>query len=279
MSDINIGSNDNSSDDRRKYKTDQPIGDDILNILDGKSTKGPSNGNQSGKKSDSASDKAAAAVEVVKNNKALQYLLVILVPFAVAFVFNFFTFGSDISLPFGSSHKEAVEDRGTASEENDESAAAEAAEALEAAKDESVLETNEDEMIEESARTEETAEAEEEYEEDTDAVEEAEEAGEEEAPEEEASESEFILEGSDSRFIERNELKGMSADECRLARNEIYARHGRKFDDDGLRSYFESKDWYEGTISPSSFKESQLNDYEIYNRDLIVDYEKDMGYR
>lgn len=97
--------------------------------------------------------------------------------------------------------------------------------------------------------------------------------------EEDSGESEYILPGSDSRYLDEADLYDLSDEECRLARNELYARHGRKFDDEGLRTYFESKDWYSGTIDPSDFKEEMLNDYEIYNRDLIVEYEKKQGYR
>lgn len=89
----------------------------------------------------------------------------------------------------------------------------------------------------------------------------------------------YILSGSDSRFVDKSELRELSADECRLARNEIYARHGRMFSDEVLQEYFNMKDWYDPWISPDDFQESMLNDYEIYNRDLIVEYEKEMGYR
>lgn len=60
--------------------------------------------------------------------------------------------------------------------------------------------------------------------------------------------------------------------------NELYARHGRLFDDAALQSYFQSRSWYHGTIPASNFQESMLNDVEIKNRDLILSYEKDMRY-
>lgn len=91
--------------------------------------------------------------------------------------------------------------------------------------------------------------------------------------------SEYILEGSNYRYITEDELYGFDADKCRLARNEIYARYGRIFDDEGLNEYFSQFSWYVPAISSKDFKESFLNEYEIYNRDLIVQYEKDMGYR
>lgn len=93
------------------------------------------------------------------------------------------------------------------------------------------------------------------------------------------SAEDYILAGSDSRYLDKDELSGLNADECRLARNEIYARHGRVFDDEFLRTYFEQKDWYTGSVSSTEFNEDMLNEFEIYNRDLIVAYEKEMGYR
>lgn len=89
----------------------------------------------------------------------------------------------------------------------------------------------------------------------------------------------YILPGSDSFYLSKNDLVGLSAEQCRLARNELYARHGRKFDDESLRNYFNQKDWYNGRIDPDDFTEDMLNDYEIYNRDLIVEYEEEKGYR
>lgn len=89
---------------------------------------------------------------------------------------------------------------------------------------------------------------------------------------------EYILVGSDSRYISEAELDKLTKEEVKLARNEIYARNGRKFSDAALQNYFNQFDWYKPTIEPSDFKESMLNKYEIANRDLIVQYEKKHGY-
>ncbi len=91
--------------------------------------------------------------------------------------------------------------------------------------------------------------------------------------------SEYFIPDSDSRYLIMDDLEGYSEDDCRIARNELYARHGRKFTDENLRSYFESKSWYEGTIEPEDFDDSVFNEYEIANRDLIVEYEKEKDYR
>lgn len=95
----------------------------------------------------------------------------------------------------------------------------------------------------------------------------------------EAETSEYVLPTSDSEYLTRDDLAGFTAEECRLARNEIYARHGRMFLDEELQNYFNSFDWYQPTIEPDDFQESMLNQYEIANRDLIVAYETEQGYR
>lgn len=89
---------------------------------------------------------------------------------------------------------------------------------------------------------------------------------------------EYILANSDSEYLTMDDLKGFSASDCRLARNELYARYGRKFDSKDLQNYFNSCSWYHGVIEPDDFQESMLNDVEIANRDLIIKYEKKMGY-
>ena len=90
---------------------------------------------------------------------------------------------------------------------------------------------------------------------------------------------EYVLAGSDIRYISKSELEGFTAEQCRLARNEIYARHGRMFDDEYLKEYFQSKGWYEPLVASEDFEDTLLNPYEIANRDLIVEYEKECGYR
>lgn len=91
--------------------------------------------------------------------------------------------------------------------------------------------------------------------------------------------SQYLLDGSDKRYVERSELLGFTKQECSLARNEIYARHGRKFQDKTIQAYFDSCDWYRPTIEPEDFSESMLNAYEVANRNLIVKYEQEKGYR
>jgi len=57
-------------------------------------------------------------------------------------------------------------------------------------------------------------------------------------------ENDFILEFSSSRAITDNDLRGLSLAELRIARNEIFARHGRMFVDPMLNKWFYSRNWY-----------------------------------
>ncbi|MGP1489151.1 MAG: YARHG domain-containing protein [Peptoanaerobacter stomatis] len=66
----------------------------------------------------------------------------------------------------------------------------------------------------------------------------------------------------------------MSSEELRIARNEIFARYGRMFNDVELQNYFNKCSWYEPLIKPENFNENQLNEYEKANIQLIKQHEK-----
>ncbi len=89
--------------------------------------------------------------------------------------------------------------------------------------------------------------------------------------------SEYIIPDSDTRLLTEYDLYGFTTDELRIARNEIYARHGRKFTDKALQEYFDSKSWYYGVWEPDEFSDNMLSDIEHKNKDLIVEYEKKMS--
>ena len=88
--------------------------------------------------------------------------------------------------------------------------------------------------------------------------------------------SEYILPNSDSEYYSEADLENLTDWELKLARNEIYARHGRKFKDEQIAAYFESKSWYQPTYEPDEFDalgDSMLNACEIANLDLIREVE------
>ncbi len=90
--------------------------------------------------------------------------------------------------------------------------------------------------------------------------------------------SEYVISYSDKRYLTEADLSYLTPEQLRVARNEIYARHGRTFSDESLQSYFNSCSWYRGTVSPDNFNEEVFNEYEKANRDFIVKYEEERGY-
>lgn len=99
------------------------------------------------------------------------------------------------------------------------------------------------------------------------------------APEEskDISGKDYIFPDSDSRYLTDEDLAGYSSDQLELAKNEIYARHGRKFVTQRIADYFNSKSWYKGTEDPETFDNNQgdiFNEYEVANISKIADTEK-----
>lgn len=90
---------------------------------------------------------------------------------------------------------------------------------------------------------------------------------------------EYFVLNSDCQYFTEADLEGFDAEMCRLARNGIYARMGRKFQDQALTDYFLQYSWYAPTINPNDFTDAMLNEYQAANRDLIVAYETKRGFR
>lgn len=89
----------------------------------------------------------------------------------------------------------------------------------------------------------------------------------------------YIISGSDTHIISASEVRGLSKEQMTLALNEIYARHGRRFNTAYIQAYFDSCSWYHGTIAPSAFDESVLTATERANINTIISVMKEYGYR
>ena len=92
---------------------------------------------------------------------------------------------------------------------------------------------------------------------------------------------EYILPFSSERYLTEADLDPLSEWELKLARNEIYARHGRRFIDPELQAYFDSKSWYKGIYDPQDFDknhDSDISELEKKNAEFILKYEKDHNY-
>ncbi|MCR5674998.1 MAG: YARHG domain-containing protein [Lachnospiraceae bacterium] len=92
----------------------------------------------------------------------------------------------------------------------------------------------------------------------------------------------YMIPDSDVREVTEADLSGMSLAQLRIARNEVFARHGRQFKDNKLNEWFYSKNWYlslSEKYTPADFdaiKPSPLSKLEIANVTFIKNYEDDL---
>jgi len=76
----------------------------------------------------------------------------------------------------------------------------------------------------------------------------------------------FIFPDSDRRLLTAAELLGQPPITLRIARNEIYARHGRIFADPTLRNYFLQFSWYQpnaADVSISDLEQSNVDEIKL----------------
>ncbi|MCR5673809.1 MAG: YARHG domain-containing protein [Lachnospiraceae bacterium] len=96
----------------------------------------------------------------------------------------------------------------------------------------------------------------------------------------EGNDSAYIISGSDRELLDKNDLKNMSDEQLRLAINEIYARHGRKFKSSDLQDYFNSRSWYSPKYEPDEFDRKQtsiLSDVELKNLQILTAIRSERG--
>lgn len=90
---------------------------------------------------------------------------------------------------------------------------------------------------------------------------------------EDTANADYIIPYSDTRYLSQQDLMGMNKGTLRAARNEIYARYGRKFKAKDLQDYFNSKSWYHPTIEADQFTDNMLSETERHNANLIKEAE------
>ena len=85
-----------------------------------------------------------------------------------------------------------------------------------------------------------------------------------------------VFEDSSERLLEWSDIYMLSNEDIRIAKNEIYARHGRRFASTDLQSYFDQMAWYNGTVQPQNFDSGCLNAVEVANISFL-DSEQQAG--
>lgn len=87
-------------------------------------------------------------------------------------------------------------------------------------------------------------------------------------------ESEYILDFSSTRTVNIDDLTNLTPWELKVARNEIYARHGRDFVHQDLSCYFNKQAWYQVN---TDYSDSKISKLETSNATFILNYEKEIG--
>jgi hypothetical protein len=77
-----------------------------------------------------------------------------------------------------------------------------------------------------------------------------------------------------TRLLTTSDLRGKTKWQLEVMRNEIYARHGRKFVRPDLREYFLNQSWYRPLYESDEFKPSWLSNIEHLNVAQILRAEK-----
>ncbi len=83
----------------------------------------------------------------------------------------------------------------------------------------------------------------------------------------------YIFSQSQESYLTESDIAQLTAQELCYARNEIYARHGRKFLSLELQEYFGQQDWYTPSVSPEEFSDAVFNEAELANIQLLQNRE------
>ncbi|MBQ7433440.1 MAG: YARHG domain-containing protein [Lachnospiraceae bacterium] len=79
----------------------------------------------------------------------------------------------------------------------------------------------------------------------------------------------YMLTESNVRYYSEEELADLTLWELKVARNEIYARHGVIFEESAIQEHFNTRSWYHGAASINVFDDSVFNEYERANIQTI----------
>lgn len=92
---------------------------------------------------------------------------------------------------------------------------------------------------------------------------------------------EYIFPYSDSKYLKKSDVKDLPLDTISLAKDELYARHGRMFNIIDTQRHFEECGWYTAIYTEAEWNEYGdsyfFNKYEKKNRDFLENWEKKMS--
>ncbi len=82
--------------------------------------------------------------------------------------------------------------------------------------------------------------------------------------------SQYVIPVSSILPLEEYHVVNLTNNELWIARNEIYARHGKVFQNEYLTSYFAACSWYEAKEGKTEVSDRELNEVELANLKLIA---------
>lgn len=88
----------------------------------------------------------------------------------------------------------------------------------------------------------------------------------------------YVLPQSNSRYYTKEEIEKLSDSQLAIARNEIFARYGRKFGSSWLQEYFNKQKWYTPKYEADWFDANMsglLTPYDSANCQLIIDVQNE----
>lgn len=80
----------------------------------------------------------------------------------------------------------------------------------------------------------------------------------------------YELPASNIVKLHEGHLDNYSDNDLWIARNEIYARHGKIFKNQYLQNYFDSCSWYSAETGKENVSDNELSEIELYNLKLII---------
>ncbi len=87
----------------------------------------------------------------------------------------------------------------------------------------------------------------------------------------------YLLPTSNYTYLDESAVAYWPAQVVCYAKNEIYARNGRRFVSTELQGWFDMQYWYTPIYTPEQFSDSMLNTYETANVQMLSDVEASLG--
>ncbi len=87
----------------------------------------------------------------------------------------------------------------------------------------------------------------------------------------------YLLPTSGYTYLDESAVANWPAQVVCYAKNEIYARNGRRFVSTELQGWFDQQYWYSPIYTPEQFSDSMLNVYETANVQMLTNVEASLG--